>query len=119
MLENNSNRKKITEVVVAVVLPIFTFAILWFWQSGGFTSDEAIDEAIQTDIRSSKVRDALHAVDRIAPLADSVFHSSDFNSLVDFTPQITPVPLGRTDPYSRPDGVVVISEADVNPQKFR
>jgi len=116
MPENNSNRKKITEVVVAVVLPVSIFGLLWFWQSGTIGSTEETEEAIQTDIRSTKVREALHAVERIDPLSDAVFHSADFNSLVDFTPQITPVSLGRPDPFSRPAGVNIIP---VDPAKNR
>ena len=96
------------EVLVAIVLPVFTFGMLWFWQTGSFSSNEDVDEAALTNARSATVSAALGAVARIYPLPVELFKSADFNSLVDFTPEITPVPLGRPDPFSRPAGVNVV-----------
>lgn len=102
----NERRKVIMEIAIAIALPIFVFAAIYMWQSGGMPN---IDEngVDQNETRSAKVREALRLVERINPLSDKIFRSAEWETLVDYTPEIPTVPLGRENPFTRPEGLNV------------
>lgn len=93
------------EMTVAVVLPALLFVALYLWRSGASFSDDESAQAAEDEMRSKNVRAALAAVERVTPLSDAIFRSADFASLIDYTPEIATVDVGRANPFSRPEGL--------------
>ncbi len=114
MPQGNEKRQLIVEIVTAIALPALVFTGLYFWQNGG--ADNVAVETNENEIRSAKVREGLAAVVRINPLSDKIFRSAEWATLVDFTPSIPEVPLGRPDPFSLPPGIVAPKPTGGMPQ---
>ncbi len=104
MPQNNDKRQLIMEIVTAIILPVLVFGGIYMWQNRDDTDVDS--EVSENEARSAKVREALTAVEQINPLNDKIFHSAEWATLHDFTPSIPEVPLGRSDPFSLPSGVV-------------